>query len=136
MTSVFRLYKNLSVQTLLIASLCFLCLGCASTPESGFDNTPADPGFQKEPVEQASSQERLGMDYLLGRGVPENKQLAFKWFEKSADQGNPAAANELGYLYASGRGVAQDYALALEYYQKASEAGIPSAKYNLGLLYA
>ncbi len=124
------------VKILLVSALCFICASCATMPESGPDNNSAEAGFQNEPVDQTASQERLGMDYLLGRGVAENKEQAFYWFQKAAEQGSSTAANELGYLYASGTGVAQNYALALDWYQQAADAGIPSAKYNLGLLYA
>jgi len=121
---------------LLVASACVLfCAGCASVQDSGYDHNSAAQGFQNEPVDQSVSKERLGMDYLLGRGVPENRELAFSWFEKAAAQGSAKAANELGYMYASGKGVAQNYQLALEYYQQAADGGIASAKYNLGLLY-
>jgi len=131
------LFKNLFKTILLTVGFCLLCTSCTtSLQESGSDHTPADLGFQKEPVDQATSQERLGMDYLLGRGVPENKDQAFHWFKKAAEQGSATAANELGYLYASGKGVEQNYSLALEYYQQAAEAGLASAQYNLGLLYA
>jgi len=129
------MFKNLFTKILLLGSFCFLGMSCTSMQESGFDNNSAAHGFQKEPIDQATSQERLGKDYLLGRGVPENKEQAFYWFQKAAKQGNPYAANELGYLYASGKGVAQNYQLALEWYQLAADAGIPSAKYNVGLMY-
>lgn len=62
------LYKNLLARFLLLASCCFLCLSCSSMQEAGGDDNSAGPGFQKEPVDQAASQERLGMAYLLGRG--------------------------------------------------------------------
>lgn len=130
------LFKNLVTKILLLSGFCFLCVSCASMPESGSDDNSAAQGFQNEPVDQAISQERLGMAYLLGRGVPENKEQAVYWFQKAAEQGSSTAANELGYLYASGTGVAQNYELALGWYQQAADAGIPSAKYNLGLLYA
>lgn len=130
------LFKNFFTTLLLVGSFCFLCVSCATTQQSGSDDNLAAQGFQKEPVDQATSQERLGMDYLLGRGVPENREQAFHWFKKAAEEGSASAANELGYMYASGKGTRQDYQLALECYQQAADAGIPSAKYNLGLMYA
>ncbi|HSW70427.1 MAG TPA: hypothetical protein VLH77_00410, partial [Gammaproteobacteria bacterium] len=62
------LFKNLFTKTLLWGSFCFLSAGCSSLQQSGPDDNSAE-GFQKEPINQASSQERLGKDYLLGRGV-------------------------------------------------------------------
>ena len=83
------LYKNLFSRILLGASFCFLCVSCTSMQESGFDNNSAAPGFQKEPVDQAASQERLGMDYLLGAGEWENKEQAFNWFKKQPSKATP-----------------------------------------------
>gem|GEM_PF-4248610 len=128
--------QNTLTKILLLSGLCFLCLSCSSMQESGYDNNSADSGFQKAPVSQATSEEHLGIDYLLGRGVAENDRLAFDWLQKAADQGSMTAANELGFMYASGKGVEQNYSLAIEWYEKAADSGIASAKYNLGMIYA
>lgn len=129
-------FKNLFTRILLVSGFCFLCVSCSTMQQSGSDDNSAAQGIQNAPVDQAASAEHLGRDYLLGRGVAQNNELAFSWFEKAAQQGSGSAANELGYMYASGKGVGQNYQLALEYYQQAAEAGLASAKYNLGLMYA
>ena len=130
------LFKNLVTQMMLICSFSLLCVSCSSTKPTGSDDNLAALGIQNEALNQTASQERLGMAYLLGRGVPENNAQAVYWFQKAAEQGSGLAANELGYLYASGKGASQNYATALSWYQKAADLGLASAKYNLGIMYA
>ena len=47
----------------------------------------------------------IGDCYFYGRGVPENKEEAVKWYLKSADQGYAEAQYWLGYCYANGFGI-------------------------------
>ena len=44
------------------------------------------------------AQNALGLSYLNGWGVPENKAEAIKWFRLAAEQGNPRAKEELEQL--------------------------------------
>lgn len=48
----------------------------------------------------ADSQYKLGFLYELGLGVPQSRKVAFSWYEKAANLGNPyakAARDRLGY---------------------------------------
>lgn len=99
-----------------------LLVSCATT-------TSQAPGLSN------TSNTEIGKRYLLGLGVQEDDQTAFKYFKQAADQNDAFAQNEVAYLYASGKGVTQDYSQAFAYYQKAADANLASAQYNLGLFY-
>lgn len=76
---------------------------------------------------------QMGVQYLLGRGVPQDDAKAFYYFSQADNE--PAAQNELAYLYAAGKGTDQNYNKAFYYYKKAAEHGLASAQYSLGLFY-
>lgn len=66
----------------------------------------------------------------------ENKEHeAFKWFAKSAEQGNVEAMFCLGECYRDGTGVDQDYEKAFEWFAKAAELGYEEAMPDLAFLY-
>lgn len=65
----------------------------------------------------------------------ENFEEAFKWYQKSAEQGLARGQNNLGYMYEHGQGVVQDYIKAVEWYQKSAERGNSIAQNNLGYMY-
>ncbi len=46
-----------------------------------------------------SAENSLGYDYYEGQGVPQNYELAAKWFIKAADGGDVQADDNLGYYY-------------------------------------
>lgn len=75
--------------------------------------------------------------YEKGKKSYESKDYAeaYKWFKKSADQGNAKGQNALGVLYKNGYGVTKDPAEAAKLYQKAAEHGLDKAQNNLGELY-
>lgn len=77
----------------------------------------------------------MGVRYLMGRGVPQNNEKAFGYFNKAAKNDDPFAQNELAYMYAAGKGTTRDNEKAFYWYQKAADHGLASAQYNLGLLY-
>jgi hypothetical protein len=85
---------------------------------------------------QHESATKMGLRYLVGRGVPQNDAKAFGYFMSAANKGDPFAENEVAYLFASGKGTTQDYGKAFIYYQKAAKHGLASAQYSLGLMYA
>ena len=60
----------------------------------------------------------------------ENFEEAFKWYQKSAEQGLARGQNNLGYMYEHGQGVVQDYIKAVEWYQKSAERGNSIAQNN------
>ena len=61
--------------------------------------------------------------------------LAFKYFEKAAEQGYAPAIYNLAIYYKFGKGVSQNCDKAFELYSKAAEQGVASAQYKLALHY-
>jgi hypothetical protein len=81
------------------------------------------------------SQTELGKLYFTGRGIGNDKQVAFFWFTKAADQGNSESQLNLAKMYESGRHTTEDKPLAAQLYQKASDQGNSTAAYNLSHMY-
>ena len=81
------------------------------------------------------AQHSLGIIYANGQGVPQNYELALKWYQKAARQGHAEAQNDLGHLYFSGAGVSQNYEEALKWFQKAARQGYARAQHNIGVMY-
>lgn len=114
-----------SKKFMLLLGVCLLMAGCASTGN-----------YSASGYEMGGSATDKGVRYLLGRGVPQNSQKAFYYFNQAAKEDDPFAQNELGYMYAAGKGTEKDYVKSFVYYQKAANHGLASAQYNLGLIYA
>jgi TPR repeat protein len=55
------------------------------------------------------AQTYLGFMYQMGRGLPQNFELAAFWYRRAAEQGVPAAQYLLAMLYDKGFGVPQDW---------------------------
>ena len=64
-----------------------------------------------------------------------NKEKAFLYYEKAAEQGNVVAQDNLGNCYYNGEGVEKNDSEAMRWYQKAAEQGNKYSQYSLGLLY-
>lgn len=60
----------------------------------------------------AIAQDRLGLMYLYGDGVPRDIPRALGWIRKAAERGAPAAQLQLGSLYSGGNCVARNYVMA------------------------
>ena len=84
----------------------------------------------------ATAQYNLGMMYDGGQGVPQDDQVALKWYRKAAEQGVATAQFNLGVMYANGRGVPRDAQESVKWYRKAAEQGDAQAQFNLGLMYS
>lgn len=66
----------------------------------------------------------IGMCYLLGNGVKEDKKEAVTCFKTAAEKCNSGVAyHNLGICYENGLGVRKDYKKAIEMYGKAVEHG-------------
>ena len=64
------------------------------------------------------AQSNLGMLYNLGRGVDENKELAYWWFSEAAERGSIKAINNLAVMYFNGNNyVKQDTAQAIKLFE-------------------
>lgn len=71
-----------------------------------------------------------------GKGVPEDRTVAAKWYRVAADQGHADAQHGLSNCYWLGWGVTQDYAEAARWNRKAAEQGHTDAQLSLGISYA
>jgi uncharacterized protein len=78
---------------------------------------------------------KMGVRYLLGRGVKQDDGRAFFYFQEAAKSGDRYAQNELAYMYAAGKGTKRNKKKAFLWYQRAANQGLPSAEFNLGLMY-
>ena len=71
-----------------------------------------------------------------GKGVnAQNYEMAFYWFEKSAELGDSVGMNNLGKCYYHGKGTTQNYEMAFQWYQKSAELGNSCGMNNLGNCY-
>jgi TPR repeat protein len=58
---------------------------------------------------QSTAQNRVGLFYDTGSGVPQDPVQAAEWYRKAAEQGDTSAQLNLGVAYETGRGVLKDY---------------------------
>jgi len=83
----------------------------------------------------ASAQNKLGLLYYEGKGVPQNYLQAKQWFEEGAKQGHAGAQTNLGTLYLHGEGAPQSDRMALFWLSQAAEQKDALACARLGLMY-
>jgi len=83
----------------------------------------------------ADAQNKLGLHYNEGLGVPQNYGEAKQWFEKSAKQGHSGAQVNLGTLYLLEHGVPQSDQMALFWFRQAAEQEDVLAFAKLGFMY-
>ncbi len=81
------------------------------------------------------AQFELALAFELGRGVPQDYGVAYKWYREAARRGLPGAQNNLAGMYERGNGIAQDYSQAAKWYRKAADGGNIEAQSNLGQMY-
>ena len=91
--------------------------------------------FSKAEQGHADTQNKLGLMYFHGKGVPKVYEQAYAWFTKAAEQGHADAQFNLGFMYYTGEGVPKDYEQAYAWFTKAAEQGHTNAQSNLGLMY-
>lgn len=82
------------------------------------------------------AQLHLAEMYYDGTKVPQNDELAFRWYQTAALQGIPMAQYGLGNVYAQGRGTEENLQEAAYWYEQAAMQGHAQAQSELGLLYA
>jgi TPR repeat protein len=74
------------------------------------------------------SQFQLGQAYQLGKGVPQDAEMAMMWYRRAASQGHAQASDELGFvMFSHGQRRA-----AMPYIERAAARGDPRAFYLLG----
>ncbi|KAJ3334637.1 hypothetical protein HDU91_002624 [Kappamyces sp. JEL0680] len=76
-----------------------------------------------------------GEKHLLGYGVPQSFDIAFKRYEAAAKHGLAEAATMLGVMYEFGMGHKKDLGLAVKYYTTAAGQNNADALNHLGRLY-
>ncbi len=81
------------------------------------------------------AQALLGEMYLDGIGVKQDRDQAFFWISRAANQGDPKALYLLGFMYENGIKVDVNFERAAILYQKAANEGQIIAKYHLALMY-
>ncbi|KAG2180011.1 hypothetical protein INT43_003798, partial [Umbelopsis isabellina] len=63
------------------------------------------------------------------------KKLAYEWYLKAANLGNPMAQHKIGFYTEKGYGCEKDAKAALGWYEKACAEGFPDSAHNLAILY-
>ena len=94
---------NANAQT---QSRCDVCTRVKVSPE---DDTEAVKWFRMAADQgYPGAQFRLGLSYVLSKGVSQDHSEAFKWFRRAAEQGHADAQYMLGAAYATGSGVPEN----------------------------
>lgn len=84
----------------------------------------------------ASAQNKIGFMYLMGKGVPKDKDRAKYWLMSAAEAGNAEAMFHIADAYQRGiNGVKQNPKEALRWYESAAAAGHSEAQHDLAVLY-
>ncbi|KAF1376467.1 hypothetical protein PFLUV_G00211800 [Perca fluviatilis] len=90
-------------------------------------------------AEKGDVQAQVGLGQLHlhgGRGVEQNHQRAYDYFNQAANAGNTHAMAFLGKMYSEGSEyIPQNNETALQYFQKASDLGNPVGQSGLGMAY-
>lgn len=84
----------------------------------------------------AGAQNLIGMIYYEGTDIIEkDKELALRWYKKSAKSNEAAAFYNIAMLYEHGSAVEQNYNEAFKYYHEASKLGSVSGTNIVGFFY-
>ncbi len=101
------------------------------------------PYESKYPVQTMKPQDmrsyvwyRIGKMHCYGLGTEQDYFEAFKWFEKSAVEGNKFAQFSLANLYYYGNGTDQCYEKAFRWHMAAAMQGQPYAAYAIAQMYS
>uniref|UniRef100_A0A8C8HVN6 Fibronectin type-II domain-containing protein n=1 Tax=Oncorhynchus tshawytscha TaxID=74940 RepID=A0A8C8HVN6_ONCTS len=90
-------------------------------------------------AEKGDVQAQVGLGQLHlhgGRGVEQNHQRAYDYFNQAANAGNTHAMAFLGKMYSDGSEyLSQNNETALQYFKKASDLGNPVGQSGLGMAY-
>ncbi len=94
-------------------------------------------GWFRRAAEAGSAPGANNLARLLnaGRGVPQDRAEALRWFKVAAEKGIAAALGMVGlYYYQGWGGLAEDAAQAAAWFRRAAEAGSGPAAMNLAIL--
>lgn len=95
----------------------------------------ANDFLQRANEGHADAQYRLGVCYLMGKGVPKDMYEAAKWWRKAATQNHAGSLYNLGVCFMVGEGVPKDQLEGVKLIRRAAEANDAGAQYYLGKLY-
>ena len=130
------------VSSLVLLIICITSSACAKgKPPVDMENTRLNnEATARELLNLAEegnviAQNRLGLFYKVGKGVPQNYGQAKRWFEEAARQGHAEAQINLGTLYLQGDAPPRSAQMALFWYGRAAEQGDVPAFAKLGLMY-
>ena len=112
---------NLQVQEGENASLTAPAMGNFGTTVHGGGNLRDQRSHQ---AQLALATYELGVSYMNGWGVGQDKSLALRCFDIAGNWGDPDALAEAGFCYAKGVGTKKDLKKAAALYRKAEEKGI------------
>jgi len=85
---------------------------------------PVSPGLSRLAEQgEAQAQFSLAMAYLNGRGVLQNFQTAYQWFDKAARQNHAESQYRLGVMYRNGLAVGIDKTKAYVWFNLAAAQG-------------
>jgi hypothetical protein len=87
-------------------------------------------------ADDAEAALNLGLLYDLGRGVPQDSSMAYRWYRQAAEAGLAQAVFNVAVMLDSGAGVPRDGAEAALWYARAAASGYHRAQYALAELYA
>jgi uncharacterized protein len=128
---------RLTILALLL--VCVAISGCAEieapTTTRGIEEATVTALRKSAEQGNATAQNRLGLLYNRGQGVPQDRLLAKQWFEKSAEQGDAGAEVNLGTLYLLGQGALESDQMALFWFRQAAEQQEALAFAKLGFMY-
>lgn len=81
----------------------------------------------------ADAQYEIGYRYYYGEGLEQDYSIAYKWFEKAAEQGIEEAIEILGEMYiCEFGGITLDNVRALQWYLKSMENSDPPSQTKIG----
>ena len=130
------------VSSLVLLIICVTSSACAKgKPPVDMENTRLkNEATARELLNLAEegnviAQNRLGLFYKVGKGVPQNYGQAKRWFEEAAKQGHAEAQINLGMLYLQGDAPPQSSQMALFWFSRAAEQGVVPAFAKLGQMY-
>lgn len=83
------------------------------------------------------AQNIIGYMYLMGKGIPKDREMALKLLTEAADHGCAQAAHRIAVMYDTGQNFSDpDLDKAVEWYTKASDMGYADSQYALaGILF-
>lgn len=79
----------------------------------------------------AEAQIQVALAYDVGKGAPQDRSNAMKWYRVAAEGGNVEAQNSLGSMFQEGK----EYRDALFWYEKAASQGHAQATNSAAYLY-